>query len=100
MAAPHISGVAALMMEWGILKKKDIFLYGDRLKYYLISGAKRDRRDIIYPDPSFGYGEVCLYDSMKILEDSLKIIRGKSYRDGYYQCFPMLLSSIILFNYY
>lgn len=84
MAAPHISGVAALMMEWGILKKKDIFLYGDRLKYYLISGAKRDRRDIIYPDPSFGYGEVCLYDSMKILEDSLKIIRGKSYRDGYY----------------
>jgi len=82
MATPHVSGLAALMMEWGIIRRNDIFLFGDRLKYYLILGAKKERRDIVYPDPSFGYGEVCLYDTMGILESTLNIIKGESYRDN------------------
>lgn len=60
MATPHVSGIAALMMEWGIIKRNDPYLYGERLKYYLVVSAKRPRTDITYPDPSWGYGEVCL----------------------------------------
>lgn len=60
MATPHVAGIAALMMEWGIVKQNDPYLYGERLKYYLINSAKRPRVDVNYPDPSWGYGEVCL----------------------------------------
>lgn len=28
MATPHVSGIAALMMEWGIVKQNDPYLYG------------------------------------------------------------------------
>lgn len=74
MAAPHVSGISALMMEWGLLKGNDSYLYGERLKYFLIIGAKKERRDITYPDTSWGYGEVCLYNSMTELYKTLNII--------------------------
>lgn len=70
MAAPQVAGIAALMMEWGILKRNDPFLYGERLKYYLVIAANRNRADVTYPDPSWGYGEVCLYDAIgKVIEN-------------------------------
>jgi len=74
MATPHVAGVVALMMEWGINKGNDPFLYGDRLKYYLIEGAIRNRSNIIYPDISWGYGEVCAYDSLRRIIQVLNII--------------------------
>ena len=74
MAAPHVAGIAALMMEWGISKGNDPFLYGDRLKYYLIVGAVKSRSNIIYPDISWGYGEVCAYDSLRKIIQVLNII--------------------------
>ncbi|MGG7179122.1 S8 family serine peptidase [Clostridium paraputrificum] len=89
MAAPHVSGICGLLMEWGIVRGNDPFLYGDRLKYYLIIGSKKERTDIVYPDPSWGYGEVCAYDSMEELIRVLNIIgednfvsrEGKMYRE-------------------
>ena len=33
MAAPHVAGICALLLEWGIVKGNDPFLYGDRIKY-------------------------------------------------------------------
>lgn len=77
MATPHVSGISALMMEWGILKGNDPYLYGERLKYFLIIGAKKERRDITYPNTSWGYGEVCLYDSMNELYKTLNIIETR-----------------------
>ena len=74
MAAPHVSGISALMMEWGILRGNDPYLYGERLKYFLIIGSKKERRDIVYPDTSWGYGEVCLYNSMNELYKTLNIV--------------------------
>lgn len=74
MATPHVSGIAALMMQWGILKGNDAFLYGDRLKRYLISGAKKERSDVTYPDPSWGYGEVCAYNTFSELSRVLNIV--------------------------
>ena len=70
MATPHVAGIAGLMMEWGILRGNDPYLYGERLKYYLVVSARRTRTDITYPDPSWGYGEVCLYNAIgRLIED-------------------------------
>lgn len=71
MATPNVTGICALMMQWGIVKKNDPYLYGERLKYYLIIGAKKERRDISYPDSAWGYGEVCAYDSLRATMEAL-----------------------------
>ena len=40
-AAPFVTGGAALLMEWGIMKGNDPFLYGEKVKAYLIRGARQ-----------------------------------------------------------
>ncbi|NLK22389.1 MAG: S8 family peptidase [Epulopiscium sp.] len=65
MAAPHGSGAAALLMEWGIVKGNDPFLYGERLKAYLYKGARRTWPFLNYPNPSWGYGSLCLANSFE-----------------------------------
>lgn len=71
MAAPNVAGVCALMMSWGIIKGNDPYLYGERLKHYLAVGGRRLRRDISYPDPAWGYGEICAFDSLILTEQTL-----------------------------
>ncbi|MDD7794197.1 S8 family serine peptidase [Clostridium sp. 'White wine YQ'] len=70
MASPNVAGICALLLEWGIVQGKDPFLYGDRIKYYLSKGAKRERTEISYPDPSWGYGTDCLYNSLELLKSA------------------------------
>lgn len=69
MATPNVTGICALMMEWGTVKSNDPYLYGERLRYYLLLGAKRGRRDVLYPDPSWGYGEVCAYNTLGLINE-------------------------------
>ena len=71
MAAPQVSGAAALMMQWGVVNRNDPYLYGERLKYFLITGAKKGRRDIQYPDAAWGYGELCLRESINLVSQTL-----------------------------
>lgn len=66
-AAPFVTGSAALMMEWGIVKKSDPFLYGERIKAFLRIGANR-ADNLTYPNPAFGYGTLCLNNTMSYLE--------------------------------
>lgn len=54
MATPFVSGSAALLMEWGIVNGNDAFLYGEKLKVYLISGARQLNAAQVYPNPLFG----------------------------------------------
>lgn len=65
-AAPFVSGAAALLMEWGIIKQNDIYLYGEKLKSYLISGARQLPGFTEYPNPQVGYGTLCLRDSIPV----------------------------------
>lgn len=67
MAAPFVTGSAALMMQWGIVNKNDPFLYGERIKAFLRLGATRRPKDL-YPNPEFGYGTLCLSNTMIFLE--------------------------------
>ncbi|HZK01131.1 MAG TPA: S8 family peptidase, partial [Tissierellaceae bacterium] len=74
MAAPQVTGICALFAEWGLVKGNDPYLYGQRLKYYLVKGANRVRKDVDYPNPLWGYGTVCAFDSFYILENTLNTI--------------------------
>lgn len=59
MAAPFVTGSAALLMEWGIVKGNDHFLYGEKVKAYLIKGARSLPGETI-PSPKIGWGRLCL----------------------------------------
>ncbi|MCL2547044.1 MAG: S8 family serine peptidase [Oscillospiraceae bacterium] len=66
MAAPFVTGAAALMMEWGIVQGNDLFLYGQRVKAFLQRGAVR-QSGVTYPNPVWGYGRLCLEQTMLAL---------------------------------
>lgn len=67
MAAPFVTGACALLMEWGIINKNDLFLYGQRLKAFLRLGANRKEK-IVYPNKEAGYGVLCLLNTLNTLE--------------------------------
>ncbi len=67
MAAPFVTGAAAIMMEWGIIRGNDPFLYGQRVKAYLAGNARKPQK-IAYPNPVWGYGALCLGDALSALE--------------------------------
>ncbi|HKM00142.1 MAG TPA: S8 family serine peptidase [Mobilitalea sp.] len=66
MATPFVTGSAALLMEWGIVQENDPYLYGEKLKAYLISGARQLRIENIYPNRTLGYGALCLENSLPV----------------------------------
>ncbi|NFG62106.1 peptidase S8 [Clostridium botulinum] len=80
MAAPQVSGICALIMEWGIVKGNDPYLFGQRLKYYLVRGSNRARTDIEYPNPLWGYGTICAYDTLYDIENTINQILSRNYR--------------------
>ncbi len=65
-AAPFVSGVAALLMEWGIVNKNDSQMYGERIKALIRRYAIRDTTRQ-YPNREWGYGRLCfknIYDNL------------------------------------
>ena len=76
MAAPQVAGICALIMEWGIVNGNDPYLFGQRLKYYLVRGANRKRSDIKYPNPIWGYGTACAFESLEFVSNILGSIIG------------------------
>lgn len=71
MATPAVAGACALLMEFGIVKGRDPYLFGERLKYFLVKGANRTRVDIEYPDNSWGYGTLCVEGALRVWEDEV-----------------------------
>lgn len=63
-AAPFVAGSAALLLEYGIVRGRDPYLYGEKLKAYLLAGARPLRGITEYPDIRVGYGALCLRDSL------------------------------------
>ena len=56
-ATPFVTGSAALLMEWGIVRGNDPYLYGEKVKAYLRRGAKKVPGFDEYPNEEVGYGE-------------------------------------------
>ncbi len=64
MATPFVTGSAALLMEYGIIKGNDPYLYAQKVKAYLTAGARHLPFESVYPNPRIGFGALCLEDSL------------------------------------
>lgn len=68
-AAPFVTGSAALLMEYGIVRGNDRYLYGQKLKAALTKGARKLPTQIDYPNPQLGWEHYALgtvYDNNKL----------------------------------
>lgn len=63
-AAPFVTGTAALLMEWGIVRNNDPYLYGEKVKARLKRGARQLPGLAEWPNREFGYGVLCGADSI------------------------------------
>lgn len=63
-AAPFVTGAAALLMEWGIVRGNDPYLYGDKVKAYLRRGARPLPGETEIPNRRVGYGALCVKESL------------------------------------
>mgnify|MGYP004454066383 FL=1 len=59
MAAPFVTGSAALLMQWGIVERNDPYLYGEKVKAYLIRTARHLPGEPV-PSKRIGWGALCL----------------------------------------
>ena len=63
-ATPFVTGSAALLMEWGIIRGNDPYLYGEKVKAYLRRGARQLPGFEEYPNNQVGYGALCVRESL------------------------------------
>ena len=63
-STPFVTGSAALLMEWGIVRGNDSYLYGEKVKAYLRRGAEPFPGIEKYPNEMVGYGRLCLAESI------------------------------------
>lgn len=64
MACPFVTGSAALLMQYGIVDGRDPYLFGQKVKAFLIRGARQLPAFDKYPNDSVGWGALCLRDSL------------------------------------
>ena len=65
-ATPFVTGGAALLMEWGIVNGNDPYLYGEKVRAYLIRGARKLPGLFEWPNNQAGWGALCVRDSLPI----------------------------------
>ncbi|HCR40087.1 MAG TPA: hypothetical protein DIW41_04230 [Lachnospiraceae bacterium] len=68
VAAAHLTGVAAMVLEWGFVRENLFGLSTTEIKKLLLRGARRDAA-ITYPNPEWGYGILDIFNVF----DSLRI---------------------------
>lgn len=61
VAAAHMTGIAALLMEWGIVRGNLTTMSSIIIKRLLIRGARRSM-DLRYPNRDWGYGIVDIFN--------------------------------------
>lgn len=69
LAAPFVTGTAALMMQWGIVQGNDPMLYDQRVRAFLHKNARRASFRT-YPDSSWGYGALDIPATIGSLSDN------------------------------
>lgn len=66
IGAALTAGCCAQMLQWGYVQGNEPYMRTNYIKNYLIRGAKRER-DVEYPSPIWGYGEINVYNSFLII---------------------------------
>ncbi|MDF2588316.1 MAG: hypothetical protein K0S41_2157 [Anaerocolumna sp.] len=62
LAAAHVTGVAAMLLEWGYVKGNYVQMDSVEIKNFILRGAKRDP-NLTYPNREWGYGILDIYNS-------------------------------------
>lgn len=65
-ATPFVTGSSALLMEWGIVRGNDPYLYGEKVKAYLRRGARQLPGFTQWPNSQLGWGALCVRDSLPV----------------------------------
>ena len=55
-----------MLMEWGIVRENDVYLYGEKVKAYLMKGAKEIGGFAYYPNNMVGAGAMCVALSLPV----------------------------------
>ncbi len=63
-ATPFVASAVAMLMEYGIVANNDPFLYGEKVKAYIISGAKGLLINESFPSEKIGWGALCVENSL------------------------------------
>lgn len=63
-ATPFVTGAAACLMQWGITDGNDAYLYGEKVKAYLLRGARQLPGVYETPNEITGWGALCVADSI------------------------------------
>jgi subtilisin family serine protease len=66
VASAVLAGMAALVLEWGLVKGNAPYISTEEIKQLFIQGAAR-KDYLTYPDTSFGWGEVDILNSFNRL---------------------------------
>lgn len=66
ISAGFTAGVAAMLLEWGIVKGNQTQMDTLQIKNFLIRGAKRDP-NVVYPNRDWGYGILDIYNAFNTL---------------------------------
>jgi subtilisin family serine protease len=66
VAASHTAGIAALILEWGVVRGNQPTLDTQEIKKYLIRGARRSNI-LTYPNRDWGYGMLDVFNVFDIL---------------------------------
>lgn len=61
VAAALAAGCAALMLEWGVVQQNDMDMNTIQISNFFMRSARR--KDIVYPNREWGYGEIDLYNT-------------------------------------
>ncbi|MDR3595964.1 S8 family peptidase [Clostridium sp.] len=72
VAGAITAGACALLFQWGIIDGNDTTMNAEKLKTYLIRGAKQRAGDV-YPNPQWGYGMISLkgiFDNIRLGENN------------------------------
>jgi subtilisin family serine protease len=70
VAAAHTTGIAAMLLEWGLVRKVLDNMDGTDVKNLLLRGAKRDP-NITYPSREWGYGIIDIFGVFENLRGNL-----------------------------
>ncbi len=62
-ATPFVTGAAALLMEWGIGRGNDPYLYGEKVKAYIRKGAQKLAGYDKWPNNQLGFGTLCIREN-------------------------------------
>ncbi len=74
IAAAHAAGVAAMLLEWGIVRGNYTSLNNTMIKRLLIQGARRSY-NLEYPNPDWGYGILDIFRTYQLLiNDNTRIL--------------------------